>query len=144
MASWLSAWRSEPNVNKSCTEAEEGSRTINKIKPIISAAALAVSVFQAAVKKQHSRTRKPFIQSENIRNGSQRLLTIQVFMCLEKTLHVAREIRLKMCEYLKNYPILTNTLGSDCSLAWFGKWRSDIPAPRRGACQYSCTQLNKS
>lgn len=89
MASWLSAWRSEPNVNKLCTEAEEGSRTINEIKSIISAAALAVSVFQAAVKKQHSRTRKPFIPGQRTsKRGCQKICTIRVFMCLEKTLHI--------------------------------------------------------
>lgn len=64
MALRLSAWRSEPNVNKFYMEAEEGSSTINKIKPIISAAALAVSLFQAAVEKQHSRTRRPFIPGQ--------------------------------------------------------------------------------
>lgn len=48
----ISAWGFEANVNKFCTEAEEGSRTINKIKPITSTEAPSVSLFPAAVKKK--------------------------------------------------------------------------------------------
>lgn len=79
MASWLSAWRSEPNVNKLCTEAEEGSWTINKIKPIISAAALAVSVVQAAVKKSSTAGRGNLLfPVREHQKGLPKILTIQV------------------------------------------------------------------
>lgn len=99
MVSWLPAWRSEPNVNKLCTEAEEGSRTINKIKPIISSAALAVSVFQAAVKKKKKAAQQDTEPFYLVREQHKRLPkdTHSIYV----SLHIVREIRLKVCEYLE-------------------------------------------
>lgn len=65
-----------------CTEAEEGNRTINKIKPIISAAALTVSVFPAAVKKQHSRTRKPFIPGQRTSKTAAKEYSLYKYLCV--------------------------------------------------------------
>lgn len=81
MASWLSAWRSEPNVNKLCTEAEEGSRTINKIKPIISAAALAVSVFQAAVKKAAQQDAETFYSLREHQKRLPKKYSLYKYLC---------------------------------------------------------------
>lgn len=64
-------------------------------------------------------------------------------MCLEKTLHIVREIRLKVCEYLKNNRILTNTTVHTVVWPSLENGGVTFQHPGRGPSQYFCTRLNK-
>lgn len=110
----ISAWGSEPNVNKFCTEAEEESRTINKIKPITATEAPSVSLFQALWGKKrpagHRNLLFPVREHQHGCQGVRKILTIQVFMVmgLQKTApHFERNKGWSEC--LRNNLIITNT-----------------------------------